>query len=119
MKGNAGFFCEKKGGGTADQLKKKHVVSLSGGKDSTALALRMREESRPMDILLFVDTGLEFPQMYAHLDKLERYLQFPITRLKPPRTFEYLFYEYMPPRKNPALEGLPGLSLCPSRFRGQ
>lgn len=63
-----------------------------------------------MDILLFVDTGLEFPQMYEHIDKLERYLQFPITRLKPPHTFEYLLYEYTPPRKNPALEGLSGLS---------
>ena len=63
-----------------------------------------------MDILLFVDTGLEFPQMYEHIDKLEQYLQFPIMRLKPPHTFEYLFYEYAPPRKNPALEGLPGLS---------
>ena len=47
-----------------------------------------------MDILLFVDTGLEFPQMYEHIDKLEQYLQFPIMRLKPPHTFEYLFYEY-------------------------
>ena len=63
-----------------------------------------------MDILLFVDTGLEFPQMYEHIDKLEQYLQFPITRLKPPHTFEYLFYEYVPRRKNPALEGVPGLS---------
>lgn len=63
-----------------------------------------------MDILLFVDTGLEFPQMYEHIDKLEQYLQFPITRLKPPHSFEYLFYEYAPPRKNPALEGLSGLS---------
>ena len=44
-----------------------------------------------MDILLFVDTGLEFPQMYEHIDKLEQYLQFPITRLKPPHSFEYLF----------------------------
>ena len=70
----------------------------------------MREEGWPMDILLFVDTGLEFPQMYEHIDKLEQYLQFPIMRLKPPHTFEYLFYEYAPPRKNPALEGLPGLS---------
>ena len=46
-----GIFCEKKGGETAYQLKKKHVISLSGGKDSTALALRMREEGWPMDIL--------------------------------------------------------------------
>lgn len=74
------------------------------------MTLRMKEEGWPVDEILFVDTGLEFPQMYEHLDKLERYLQFPITRLKPPHTFEYLFYEYTPPRKNPALAGLSGLS---------
>lgn len=51
------------------------------------------------------DISPEYPFL-----KLEQYLQFPITRLKPPHSFEYLFYEYAPPRKNPALEGLSGLS---------
>ena len=45
-----------------------HVVSLSGGKDSTAMLLRMLEEGMRVDIILFCDTGLEFPAMYEHLD---------------------------------------------------
>ena len=51
-----------------------HVVSLSGGKDSTAMLLRMLEEGWPVDIILFCDTGLEFEAMYRHIDKLEQYI---------------------------------------------
>ena len=46
----------------------KHVVSLSGGKDSTAMLLRMLEEGRPVDIILFCDTGIEFEAMYRHIE---------------------------------------------------
>lgn len=52
----------------------KHIVSISGGKDSTAMLLRMLEEEMPVDIILFCDTGLEFEAMYRHIDKLERYI---------------------------------------------
>lgn len=62
----------------------KHVVSLSGGKDSTAMLLRMLEEGRPVDIILFCDTGIEFDAMYRHIEKLEKYIGIPITRLKSP-----------------------------------
>jgi len=50
-----------------------HIVSLSGGKDSTAMLLRMLEENMPIDLILFCDTGLEFEAMYKHIDKLEKY----------------------------------------------
>lgn len=66
-----------------------HVVSLSGGKDSTAMLLRMLEEGMRVDIILFCDTGLEYPQMYEHLDKLERNIGRPITRIRSDHTFEY------------------------------
>lgn len=80
-----------------------HIVSLSGGKDSTAMLLRMLEEKMPVDIILFCDTGLEFDAMYKHIDKLEKYINKPITKLKAPHPFEYYFYEYSPKRKNPLL----------------
>ena len=66
-----------------------HVGSLSGGKDSTAMLLRMLEEGMRVDIILFCDTGLEFPAMYEHLDKLERDIGRPITRIRSFHTFEY------------------------------
>ena len=49
-----------------------NVVSFSGGKDSTAMLLKMIEEKIDIDCVLFCDTGLEFSQMYKHIDKLER-----------------------------------------------
>ncbi len=71
---------------------KKYVVSLSGGKDSTAMLLRLIAENRPIDYIIFCDTGLEFPQMYEHIDKLEKYIGRPIIRLKPEHDFEYYFF---------------------------
>ena len=68
-----------------------HVASLSGGKDSTAMLLRMVEEGWPIDHILFCDTGLEFPEMYDHIDKLEAYIGIPITRLKAEKPFTYYF----------------------------
>ena len=52
----------------------KGVVGISGGKDSTAMLLRMLEEGMPVDIIIFCDTGLEFDEMYKHIDKLEEYI---------------------------------------------
>ena len=107
--GFGGLFCFLLKEGV---LKKstKNGISFSGGKDSTALLLRMLEEKMPVDVILFCDTGLEFPQMYEHLDKVEQYTGRAITRLKPPHSFEYFFYEYSPERKNPALSKYRGFS---------
>ena len=57
---------------------KLHIVSLSGGKDSTAMLLRMIEEGWPIDIILFCDTGREFDAMYQHIDKVEKYIGRPM-----------------------------------------
>lgn len=77
------------------------VCSLSGGKDSTAMLLRLLEENRPVDMILFCDTGLEFPDMYTHIDKLEKYIGRPITRIKADHSFEYYFSEAPIKRGNP------------------
>ena len=95
----------------------KYVVSLSGGKDSTAMLLRLLEEKRPVDLILFCDTGLEFPQMYEHLAHLEAYIGRPIIRLKAEHDFEYYFLHYTPKRKNPALEQYSGMSWAGPRNR--
>lgn len=70
-----------------------HVVSLSGGKDSTAMLLGMIEREMSIDCILFCDTGLEFPAMYEHLDRLERNIGRQITRIKADETFEYLMFD--------------------------
>ena len=72
---------------------KLHVVSLSGGKDSTAMLLMMLERRMPIDIILFCDTGLEFPTMYEHMKKLELHIKMPITVIKAPHTYEYYFMQ--------------------------
>lgn len=89
---------------------KLHIVSLSGGKDSTAMLLRMLEEGMPVDIILFCDTGMEFEGLYRHLDKLEAYIGRPITRLKSQQSFEHLMLYHEPKRKNPELVGRIGFS---------
>jgi 3'-phosphoadenosine 5'-phosphosulfate sulfotransferase (PAPS reductase)/FAD synthetase len=58
-----------------------HVVALSGGKDSTALALRLRELYPDRDFIWFcTPTGDELPAMIAHWEYLEGVLG-PITRV--------------------------------------
>lgn len=47
--------------------KQFHAVTLSGGKDSTAMLLLMIERGMSIDMVLSADTGMEFPEMYAHL----------------------------------------------------
>ena len=74
-----------------------HAVSLSGGKDSTAMLLLMIERDMPIDMVLTADTGMEFPEMYAHIAKLDEHLfrerGIHITTLRHPKGFEYLMFE--------------------------
>ena len=70
-----------------------HVVSFSGGKDSTAMLLGMLDRKMPVDAVVFCDTGMEFPEMYDHIDRVEKAIGRQITRLKADVTFEYLMSE--------------------------
>ena len=68
----------------------ENVVSLSGGKDSTAMLLMMLDRGVRVDEAVFFDTGWEFPEMYEHLDRLERDTGIEITRLRPDVPFDEL-----------------------------
>lgn len=60
----------------------RHIVGLSGGKDSTALALRLAEiEPRDYEYICN-ETGNELPAMKAHWAKLEELLGKPITPVR-------------------------------------
>lgn len=72
-----------------------HIVNFSGGKDSTAMLLLMLENNYHIDEIIFCDTGLEFPEMYTHIDKVEAYIKRPITRLKSENSFEYYMFDHI------------------------
>jgi len=60
-----------------------NIISLSGGKDSTAMLLIMLEKKIPVDHIVFFDTGWEFPRVIEHINKIEKYIGKEIVRLKP------------------------------------
>lgn len=78
----------------------KHIVSFSGGKDSTAMLLLMLKNNWPVDDIVFFDTGWEFPEMYKHIEKIEKYINRKITRLYPNKSFDYYFYSYKKEKGN-------------------
>ncbi len=70
--------------------KEKHVLGLSGGKDSAALAVFMRDNYPELDIdYFFTDTGKELPEVYEYLSKLEGYLGKQVLRINPDRDFDF------------------------------
>ena len=96
--------------------KQFHAVSLSGGKDSTAMLLLMIERGMPIDMVLSADTGMEFPEMYEHLAKLDEHLfrerGIHITTLRHPKGFEYLMFDE-PKQKPRSLENRARLGIPP------
>ncbi|MEI7381656.1 phosphoadenosine phosphosulfate reductase family protein [Pectobacterium versatile] len=76
-------------------MAERHVLGLSGGKDSAALAVYMRDAYPHLDIdYFFTDTGEELPEVYEFLGRLEGYLGKPIIRLNPRRDFRFWLKQY-------------------------
>ncbi len=48
-----------------------YVASFSGGKDSTAMVLRLIQDKRPLDKVVFFDTQMEFKSVYRIVDRIE------------------------------------------------
>lgn len=80
----------------------RHVLGISGGKDSAALAVYIRDRYPEIHAKIeyfFTDTGAELQEVYDVLDKLESYLGKPIARLGSGKDFEYWLTqhnEYLP-----------------------
>ncbi len=73
----------------------KHVLGLSGGKDSAALAVHMNEYYPDLDIqYFFTDTGKELPEVSEYLAKLEGLLGKPIIQLNPNRDFDFWLMQH-------------------------
>lgn len=76
-------------------MAERHVLGISGGKDSAALAVFMRQHYPELDIeYFFTDTGKELPEVYEFLGRLEGFLGKPILRLNPDRDFDFWLRQY-------------------------
>ncbi|HHV35106.1 MAG TPA: phosphoadenosine phosphosulfate reductase family protein [Syntrophomonadaceae bacterium] len=70
----------------------KHIVSFSGGKDSTLMLLMMLEKGMSVDDIIFADTGMEFQELYDYIERIEGVIGRKITRLRPKKTWDDLFF---------------------------
>ena len=86
---------------------KYHLVSFSGGKDSTAMLLHMMELEMQINEVLYCDTGMEFPAMERHIEKINKVVEdagIKFVTLKSEKSFKYYMLEHEVKRKKP----LPG-----------
>lgn len=72
-----------------------HVLGLSGGKDSAALAVYMSQFYPEINIrYFFTDTGKELPEVYTFLDRLEGVLGQAIEFINGDRDFDFWLKQY-------------------------
>ena len=71
----------------------RHILSLSGGKDSAALAIYMRDRVPEMEYI-FSDTRKELPETYEYLERVEDYLGKPVNRLNAELGFDHWYDVY-------------------------
>lgn len=76
----------------------RHILCMSGGKDSTALALYMRDKVPDMEYI-FCDTDKELQETYDYLNRVEAFLGKKIIRLNAKAGFDHwldVFGGYLP-----------------------
>lgn len=74
----------------------RYIASVSFGKDSLAMLLKLIEENKPLDEVVFYDTGMEFEAIYNTRDKVKTLLEsegIKFTELKPKNTMEFDMFE--------------------------
>lgn len=80
------------------------------------MLLLMIERGLPIDLVLTADTGMEFPEMYRHWDRVEQYLfqkrGLKLTILRHPKGFEWLMFDE-PKTKPSSLENRESLGVPP------
>lgn len=96
----------------------KYIASVSFGKDSLAMLLKLLEKNEPLDEVVFYDTGFEFQCIYKLRDKIKPILEqkgIKYIELKPKEPFEYTMFE-KPVKKKDGTIGK-GYSWCGGRCR--
>jgi 3'-phosphoadenosine 5'-phosphosulfate sulfotransferase (PAPS reductase)/FAD synthetase len=81
---------------------KRHVLGISGGKDSSALAIYLRDRVPDVEYF-FCDTGAELPETYEFLTRLETALGKPIARLNATRDFDHWLQIYQGALPSPSM----------------
>ena len=71
----------------------RHILSLSGGKDSAALAIFMRDRVPEMEYI-FNDTRKELPETYEYLEAIGAYLGKKIHKLNADLGFDHWYDVY-------------------------
>ncbi|HHL34984.1 MAG TPA: phosphoadenosine phosphosulfate reductase, partial [Desulfobulbaceae bacterium] len=66
----------------------RHIIALSGGKDSSALAVYLRGKIPNVEYV-FCDTGEELKETYEFIAKIENYLNISVTKLRSIKNFKY------------------------------
>ena len=71
-------------------MAERHVLGISGGRDSAALAVFVRQTRPELDVdYFFTDTGKELPEVYEFLGRLEGFLGKSSARFNPRRYFAF------------------------------
>lgn len=73
---------------------KKIIASSSFGKDSTAMIHLMLEHNEQIDGLIYFESGWDFPQMEAHIKKVEKNTGIKTIRVRYYRHFDELLGRY-------------------------
>lgn len=75
--------------------KELHVISISGGKDSAALAIYLKEKYPKREFeYLFFDTGEELQDTYDYIRDLENLIGIEVQKLMPDKSFKELLMEH-------------------------
>lgn len=96
----------------------KYIASISFGKDSLAMLLKLIELKYPLDEVVFYDTGMEFEAIYKIRDKILPILKehnIKYIELKPKESFEYTMFEKPVKKRNGTTSY--GYSWCGGRCR--
>lgn len=84
----------------ANSVRERHILNMSGGKDSTALAVLMKRQFPDLEVeYVFCDTLKELKETYEYLNRIEAYLGKKIVRLNAQGGFDHwhkVFNGYLP-----------------------
>ena len=81
----------------------KKVVSVSFGKDSLAMLLKLLEQNEQIDLVIFFDTGMEFSCIYSIMHRVQTLLEeknIEFIRLKAKKEFLYYMLEHTVHHRN-------------------